>query len=244
VNEDTIWVGDSRNLFFIEDGSVHLIVTSPPYNVGKEYEKDSITLGDWMLLMEPSIKEMERVLCDGGRLCINIADTGRRPFLSLSTQIINMVFERNFLMRGEIIWDKGASAQKRTSWGSWRSQNNPFLRSIYEKILVFSKGKYSRDENGRTTDLDRDEFLMLTEEIWRFPTERNREHPAPFPVELPRRCIKLYSFPGDIVCDPFVGSGSTCIAAMRTGRHYIGVDKDERYVIKARERVNAERRNG
>ena len=145
-----------------------------------------------------------------------------------------------FLMRGEIIWDKNASAGTSTAWGSWMSASNPTLRDVHEYILVFSKKQFGRKKKNKKDTITREEFLEYTKSIWRFPAESAKKvgHPAPFPVELPYRCIQLYTFEEDVVLDPFCGVGTTCIAALKTKRHYIGIDINEEYVEKAQERIN------
>lgn len=145
-----------------------------------------------------------------------------------------------YLMRGEIIWDKASSASPSTAWGTWLSAANPILRDIHEYILIFSKEAFNRKNKvEKKNTISRDEFLELTKSIWTFPAESARKigHPAPFPVELPYRLIQLYTFKGDIVLDPFVGSGSTCIAALKAKRHYVGYDIDKEYVRLAETRI-------
>lgn len=233
-----IYAADSRNMAALPDNCVHLMVTSPPYNVGKEYDED-LSLDDFRELLRSVFAETYRVLAPGGRACINIANVGRRPYLPLHSYIIQDMLDLGFLMRGEIIWDKGASAGGSTAWGSWMSPTNPTLRDVHEYILVFNKGTFRREKNGREATITRDDFLELTKSVWSFPSESARKvgHPAPFPVELPRRLIELYTFKGDLVLDPFCGSGSTCIAALMTGRRYVGYDIDPEYVALAERRI-------
>jgi site-specific DNA-methyltransferase (adenine-specific) len=152
-----------------------------------------------------------------------------------------MMIEIGFLMRGEIIWDKGSSVGSSTAWGSWMSASNPTLRDVHEYILVFSKGPFKRQKEGRTSTIERDDFLELTKSVWQFPTESASRvgHPAPFPVELPRRLIELYSFAGDAILDPFMGSGTTALAALDTGRHYVGYELDPDYAALAQKRISA-----
>ena len=149
------------------------------------------------------------------------------------------MLEIGFLMRGEIIWDKAASAGSSTAWGSWLSASNPALRDVHEYILVFSKGTMRRQGDGKESTISRDEFLEYTKSLWTFPTESAKRvgHPAPFPVELPYRLIQLYTFEGDVVLDPFCGSGTTCVAALKTNRHYIGFDNNLEYVELAERRI-------
>jgi len=159
----------------------------------------------------------------------------------LHSYIISDMQEIGFLMRGEIIWQKAASAGASTAWGSWLSATNPTLRDVHEYILVFSKGSMRRDGEGRESTVTRDEFLEYTKSVWSFPTESAKRvgHPAPFPEELPYRLIQLYTFEGDVVLDPFCGSGTTCVAALKTGRHYMGFDINEEYVSLAKDRISA-----
>lgn len=229
---------DSRDLSILPDSSVHLMITSPPYAVGKEYDKDW-TLEEYLSLLKDVFKEIYKKLVPGGRACINIANIGRSPYIPLHTYIIEDMLDIGYLMRGEIIWDKGASAGTSTAWGSWKSAKNPTLRDVHEYILVFSKETFRREDDGKST-ISKEEFLEYTKSIWRFPTESAKRvgHPSPFPVELPYRLIQLYSFKGDVIIDPFVGSGTTCIAAVKLGRHYVGFDISEEYVELARKRIN------
>jgi site-specific DNA-methyltransferase (adenine-specific) len=208
----------------IPDNSVNLIITSPPYNVGKEYE-NVLSLNDYVGFLHFVWQQSFRILCDGGRLCINIANTGRSPYIPLHAFIITDVLSLGFLMRGEIIWNKGASVGSSTAWGSWKSPSNPTLRDVHEYILVFSKNNYKLNKKGNST-LTSNEFTTLTKSIWDFSTVSARHvgHPAPFPIELPKRLINLYSFENDIVLDPFVGSGTTCQAAKMLNRKWIGID--------------------
>jgi site-specific DNA-methyltransferase (adenine-specific) len=239
---DTVICSDSQDLSMIPDDSVHLMVTSPPYNVGKDYDED-LGLEEYRGLLRGVFREVYRKLAVGGRACVNIANLGRRPYIPLHSYIIEEMAEIGFLMRGEIIWSKAASAGSSTAWGSWLSASNPTLRDIHEYVLVFSKGSMRREREGRESTIARDEFLEYTKSIWSFPTESAKRvgHPAPFPVELPYRLIQLYTFRGDVVLDPFCGSGTTCIAALRTNRHFIGVDTSEEYVELARKRIGEEK---
>ena len=242
---NSIIVGDSRNLD-LPDNCVHLVVTSPPYNASKEYDED-LSLAEYLDLLYGVFAECYRVLAPGGRMVINVANLGRKPYIPLSSHINVMMTEIGFLMRGEIIWDKSASAGSSCAWGSFQSASNPCLRDVHEYLLVFSKGDYKlkRDKKeraeGRIDTIPRDDFIKHTKSIWSFPTERASRvnHPAPFPVELPKRCIEMYSFVGDVVLDPFNGSGSTCVAAKATGRTYVGVDLSPDYCEIAEQRIQS-----
>ncbi len=215
------------------------MVTSPPYNVGKEYDKD-LTLGEYLDFIEEVMKEVYRVLVWGGRACFNVANLGRKPYIPLHAYLIERFENIGFLFRGEIIWDKGdAVSGASTAWGSWQSAINPILRDQHEYIIVLSKGDFRREKGNKEDTIAKEEFLEFTKSVWRFPPEsaRNVGHPAPFPIELPYRCIQLYTFKGDVILDPFVGSGTTCVAALKTERHFIGIDTEEKYVELAKQRI-------
>lgn len=235
---DTVQCIDSRDMSLLPDESIHLMVTSPPYNVGKDYDED-LALDEYRGLLKAVFREVHGKLVVGGRACVNVANIGRRPYIPLHSYIITDMLEIGFLMRGEIIWQKAASAGASTAWGSWLSATNPTLRDVHEYILVFSKGSMRREGKDMESTVARDEFLEYTKSVWSFPTESAKRvgHPAPFPEELPYRLIQLYTFEGDVVLDPFCGSGTTCIAALKTGRHYVGFDINEDYVKLARERI-------
>ncbi|NMB46552.1 MAG: site-specific DNA-methyltransferase [Firmicutes bacterium] len=234
---DQVFHRDSRDLSELPDNSVHLMVTSPPYNVGKDYDGD-LSLDEYRVLLRDVFSEVWRVLVPSGRACVNIANIGRRPYIPLHAFIITDMLEIGFRMRGEIIWDKAASSGGSTAWGSWMSASNPTLRDVHEYILVFSKGSFGRRNRGKNT-IQREEFLEFTRSIWQFPAESAHKigHPAPFPIELPYRLIQLYTFAEEVVLDPFCGSGSTCIAALKSGRHFIGYDIVEEYVELSRRRI-------
>ncbi len=237
---DAFILGDSRHMKELPDESIHLMVTSPPYNARKTYDQD-LTLDEYLDLLRQVFRETYRVLVVGGRACINVANLGRKPYIPLASFINTIMIEEGFLMRGEIIWDKGSSAGSSTAWGSWQSASNPIIRDVHEYILIFSKGCFKRERLGRENTISRDDFLEFTKSVWRFPTASARRvgHPAPFPVELPRRLIELYTFAGEMVLDPFMGSGSTALAALQTGRHFVGYDIDEAFIELARRRVSA-----
>lgn len=236
---DQILCASSQDMHHLPDQCVHLMVTSPPYNVGKDYDED-LTLDEYLAFLSSVFKEVYRVLVPGGRACINIANLGRKPYLPLNAYIVKTMVDLNFLMRGEIIWNKAASASPSTAWGSWLSAANPTLRDVHEYILVFSKGSFKRlNPQKRPATITKDEFLECSKSVWTFPTESARKigHPAPFPVELPRRLIQLYTFSDEIVIDPFMGSGQTAIAALMTGRHFVGYEINEEYARLAEQRT-------
>ena len=229
----------SESMDELPDDSVHLMVTSPPYNVGKDYDED-LTLEEYREFLKRVWQEVSRVLVPGGRACVNVANLGRKPYIPLHAFIVEDMLDLGYLMRGEVIWDKGSSAGSSTAWGSWLSPSNPALRDVHEYILVFSKGAFRRENaNDRKSTISRNEFLEFTKSVWTFPSESavRTGHPAPFPVELPYRLIQLYTFQGEVVLDPFMGSGQTAIAAMKTDRSYMGYEIDEEYVKLAEKRI-------
>jgi len=235
---DKIYCKSSESMIEIPDYSVHLMVTSPPYNVTKEYD-NNLSLSEYRELLRKVFQETFRVLVTGGRACINIANLGRKPYIPLHSYIIQDMLEIGFFMRGEIIWNKDKSASPSTAWGSWKSAANPTLRDIHEYILIFSKESFSRNRNKKKDTIEKKEFLELTKSVWTFSAESAKKigHPAPFPVELPFRLIQLYTFDGEIVLDPFCGSGSSCIAALKAGRHYLGYEIKKEYVELSEKRM-------
>lgn len=236
---DKIFSKTSERMDELPDNSVHLMVTSPPYNVGKEYD-ENLSLKEYRQFLKRVWQEVYRTLVPGGRACINIANLGRKPYIPLHAFIVEDMLEVGFLMRGEIIWNKASSSSPSTAWGTWLSPANPILRDIHEYILVFSKEAFNRKRlPGKTSTITKEQFLEFTKSVWTFSAESARKigHPAPFPIELPYRLIHLYTFKDEVVLDPFCGSGSACIAAIKAGRHYIGYDTEEEYVSLAEKRI-------
>ncbi|MBI5332090.1 MAG: site-specific DNA-methyltransferase [Candidatus Aenigmarchaeota archaeon] len=241
-NLNKLFCKSSDKMEELPDNSIHLMITSPPYNVGKEYD-ENLSLDEYRKLLYNVFKEVFRVLIVGGRACVNIANVGRKPYIPFHSFIIEDMIKIGFFMRGEIIWNKGASAGSSTAWGSWKSATNPTLRDVHEYILVFSKGDNGRKPSlGKEDTITKEEFMEFTKSIWTFPSQSAKAigHPAPFPTELPLRLIKLYTFTNDIVLDPFMGSGQTAIAALQTKRNFIGYDIDKTYCKLAEERIKKE----
>lgn len=240
---NTIIFGSAENMSMIPDNSLHLMITSPPYNVSKEYDED-LSLSEYLEMLRKVFTETYRVLVNGGRACINVANLGRKPYIPLSDYISQMMIEIGFNMRGEIIWNKAASASPSTAWGSWMSASNPTLRDIHEYILVFSKGDYKRDRNKteketKQNTIIKEDFIEWTKSIWTFNAESARKigHPAPFPIDLPYRLIHLYSFETDIILDPFMGSGTTAVAALKSSRECVGFEINKDYIQLTNKRV-------
>ncbi len=292
---DRIYCADARSMADVPDGSVQLAVTSPPYNVAKDYtdHNDSLSLQEYLDMLAAVWRECYRVLAPGGRLCVNVANTDRKPYLSLVSLIDEQLRTDacTWLHRGHIIWDKGASAGISTAWGSFARSSNPTLRDVHEYITVWSKDQLKL-AGGGPTGISGNEFVAWTRSIWRpedglkdlqrkieakladarrrgkddawiaesiarsvwaqgaqaadesesiwsMTTETSVDHPAPFPEELPRRLMLLYTKPGDVVLDPFMGSGSTAVAAVMEGRRFVGYEISAEYCRIAEERVAA-----
>ncbi|MBI2194736.1 MAG: site-specific DNA-methyltransferase [Planctomycetes bacterium] len=223
----------------LPENSVALVVTSPPYNVGKEYDND-LSLDEYLKLLRKVFDATKKVLEPGGRVCINIANVGRKPYIPLASYVNRIMLEElGYLMRGEILWVKGKSANGSCAWGSWRSAGNPVLRDTHEYILVYSKGQFGRARTGKSS-IGADEFLNNSLSVWEMEPESASRvgHPAPFPEELPKRLIEFYTYQDDLVLDPFCGVGTTCVAAKKLNRNYVGYDIKQEYVDMAKERLS------
>lgn len=238
--ENKFLLGSAESMKELPDNSIHLMITSPPYNVSKEYD-DDLTLKQYLTLLENSLKETYRVLVNGGRACINVANLGRKPYIPLSDYISKIMIEIGFKMRGEVIWNKAASASPSTAWGSWQSAANPTLRDVHEYILIFSKGDYKREKENKENSISKEQFIEWTKSIWTMNAESARRigHPAPFPEELPFRLIQLYSFKNDIILDPFMGSGTTALSAVKSERKFVGYDISKDYVALSEKRLDS-----
>ena len=234
---DRLFCQSSTSMEQLPDNCVALMVTSPPYNVGKDYDED-LGIDEHLDLLRQVFTESWRVLEPGGRVAVNVANLGRKPYIPLNQYVAAMLTEIGFDLRGEIIWQKAKSAGGSCAWGSWMSAKNPTLRDIHEYVIVASKGSFARVRNGEDT-ITKEEFLQATVSIWDILPESARRvgHPAPFPVELPRRLIELYTFEGDLVLDPFLGSGSAAVAAVETNRRYVGYELSAEYIALAEKRI-------
>ncbi|HHY54503.1 MAG TPA: site-specific DNA-methyltransferase [Chloroflexi bacterium] len=236
---DRIYCQSSTAMTPIPDNAVGLAFTSPPYNVGKDYD-DDLAFDAYLDLIEAVAREVYRVLKPGGRYVVNIANLGRKPYIPLHAFFYQRHMAVGFLPMGEIIWQKAKGASGNCAWGSWQSAKSPRLRDIHEYLLVFAKQSFSRPDRGES-DIGRDEFMASTLSIWDIPPESAKRvgHPAPFPVALAERVIRLYSYRGDVVLDPFAGSGTTCVAAAMHSRHYAGFDIDPTYCALAETRLGS-----
>ncbi len=260
--QDVILCGTAEELLgdqqSVKDDSVALVVTSPPYFVGKSYE-EAMGTGHVPAEYEEHLANLHRVfgLCveklePGGRIAVNVANLGRRPYRSQASDILRIFEDLGLLLRGEIIWKKGEGSNGSTAWGSFQRPSNPVLRDITERVIVASKGRFDRALPSRTRQemglpsvgsITREAFMRDTKDVWEVVPESATRvgHPAPFPVALPGRLIELYTYYGDLVLDPYMGSGTTAVAAVRTRRNFIGCETDAEYVETARSRLEAER---
>jgi len=237
-NIDKIFCKTSENMDEIPEESIHLMVTSPPYGVGKLYDED-LTLRDYLKLLKQVFEETWRVLVPGGRAAINIANIGRKPYIPLHAYVIEIMHKIGFHMRGEIIWNKAASSGVSTAWGSFASASNPCLRDVHEYILIFSKITNKLEKGEKKNTIEKVNFVEWSKSIWNFSAVSAKKvgHPAPFPIELPRRLIEFYSYENDVILDPFIGSGTTALAAIELNRHYVGYDISQEYVDLARKKI-------
>lgn len=234
---DRVYCHTAQTMAEIPSNSIALAFTSPPYNANKQYDQD-LTLDEYLDLIGKVGQEVYRVLKPGGRYLINIANLGRAPYIPLTAYFYPLHMRLGFLPMGEIIWQKGKGASGNCAWGSWMSAKTPRLRDLHEYILVFAKQSFTRPDKGQS-DISREEFMQATLSTWQIAPESARKvgHPAPFPVALASRVIHLYSYVGDVVLDPFNGSGTTCLAARQAGRHFVGYEISEEYCQLAQERL-------
>jgi DNA modification methylase len=257
IFDEAFHAADARSMAAIADGEAALVVTSPPYFAGKQYEEELEREGipssyvEYLDLLYDVFAECKRILEPGGRIAVNVANLGRKPYRSLASDIVAILQELGLLLRGEIVWQKGEGANGSCAWGSFRSASNPVLRDTTERVVIASKGRFDRASTVKKREelglpfrntLTADEFMESTLDVWQLAPESARRvhHPAPFPIALPERLINLYTYENDLVVDPFLGSGTTLVAASRTGRRYVGYDLDPEYVAIARERVATE----
>ena len=238
--KNEIFNKSSENMEELVDNCVSLTVTSPPYNIGKDSDLD-LNDEEYSKMINKVFSETYRVTNSGGRLVVNVANLGRKPYIPFSKYFTDVLTEIGFIMRGEIIWQKSKGANANFAWGSWLSASNPVIRDIHEYCLVFSKDSM-KNSNGGISTIEKDEFMESTLSIWNINPEKAKKigHPAPFPVELPKRFINLYSFKDDLVLDPFIGSGTTAVASKILQRNYVGYEINKDYIEIADKRLRAE----
>lgn len=235
--KNKLFCKDSINMSELPNNCIGLTITSPPYNIGKDSDID-LTDDEYLTMMKKIFTEVYRVTESGGRLVVNVANLGRKPYIPMTKMFTELLTEIGFLMRGEIIWQKSKGANANFAWGSWLSASNPVIRDIHEYCLVFSKHSFKRAVKGNST-IEKDEFMDSTLSIWNITPARAKKigHPAPFPEELPERFIKLFSYEEDLILDPFMGSGTTAVAAKSLGRNYVGYEIKKEYFELSKERI-------
>jgi len=238
--KNKIFNKSSENMEELENNCVSLTVTSPPYNIGKDSDLD-LTDEEYWNLMEEVFKETYRVTESGGRVVVNVANLGRKPYIPFSKYFTELLINIGFIMRGEIIWQKSKGANANFAWGSWLSASNPVIRDIHEYCLVFSKDSLKKSTKGESS-LEKEEFMESTLSIWNINPARAKKigHPAPFPIELPQKFINLYTFKDDLILDPFLGSGTTAIAAKNLERNFVGYEIEKEYIEIANNRLKTE----
>lgn len=258
--KNQIICGDSRAVLAkLPAESVHLAITSPPYNVGLEYDghNDSKPYEEYLEWLVPVWRQLLRVLVPGGRFALNICPTSIKDFKPVHYDMARQLRELGFIMRTEIIWYK-QTIRRRTAWGSFRSPSNPHILPSWEYVLVFSKGSWKLSGDKAAADITGEEFIKFSDGFWEIhPETKGRQpflkslygkksavkgqksegHPAPFPEELIYRLIKFYSYRGNVVLDPFGGTGTVATVAAKTGRHYIHIDRSEKYCAITKQRL-------
>ncbi len=240
----TIIHGDVLCTQAVEPDSVDLVVTSPPYNVDIKYHShdDSITYDEYLEFSEKWMSRCYEWLRDDGRFCLNIPlDKNKGGQQSVGADFTTMAKKIGFKYHSTIVWNEG-NISRRTAWGSFQSASAPYVIAPVELIVVLYKKNWKRQNGSKRNDITKDEFMEWTNGLWTFSGESKKKigHPAPFPVELPRRCMKLFSFVGDTVLDPFLGSGTTLVATCHNNRIGIGIEIDANYCRIALNRIGRE----
>lgn len=230
----------------ISEESIDLIVTSPPYNLDIKYNshKDDISYEEYLEFSEKWLSRCFRFLKKDGRFCLNVPlDKNKGGQQSVCADITAVAKKIGFKYHSTIIWNEG-NISRRTAWGSWQSASAPYVIAPVEVIIVLYRESWKKTSGSGVSDISRKEFMEWTSGLWTFQGESKKKvgHPAPFPVELPRRCIKLFSYVGDTILDPFMGSGTTLIASYLNNRNGIGVEVDKSYCELAKKRLGNEAR--
>lgn len=223
--------------------TIDLIITSPPYNVGIDYGSnvDNLTYEEYLKFSEIWLKNCYYWTKPTGRLCLNIPlDKNKNGKNSVCADITTIAKKIGWKYQTTIIWNEG-NISRRTAWGSWMSASAPSIISPVEVIIIFYKEEWKKSKQG-ISDISKEEFIEWTNGLWTFPGENSKKvnHPAPFPRELPKRCLKLFSFAGDIVLDPFCGSGTTLIEAINNQRYALGLEIDKEYIKNSLKRIERE----
>ncbi len=235
INDDFITTQE------IQPSSIDLIITSPPYNVDIKYNShdDQISYTEYLEFSHKWIAQCYRLAKDDGRFCLNIPlDKNKNGQQSVGADLTTIAKQIGWKYHSTIIWNEG-NISRRTAWGSWMSASAPYVIAPVELIVILYKKEWKKISGSGKSDIGKEEFMDWTNGVWTFNGESKKRigHPAPFPRELPRRCIKLFSYLGDIVLDPFLGSGTTLIEACLNNRIGIGVDVDKHYYQLAQRRL-------
>jgi len=233
--------GDVLDENMFEQELFDLIITSPPYNVDIKYNshKDDLSYGDYLIFSEKWMKNCFRWTKNQGRFCLNIPlDKNKGGQKSVGADLTTLAQKIGWKYHSTIIWNEG-NISRRTAWGSWLSAAAPYVIAPVELIVVLYKGEWKKNSGSKLSDITKNEFMEWTNGLWTFNGESKKKigHPAPFPIELPYRCIKLFSFVDDLVFDPFAGSGTTLIAANNTNRYSLGLEIDSKYCELAKQRI-------
>ncbi len=237
-------LGDSRDSTLFDREFIDLTITSPPYNVGLDYNStdDEISYEDYLAFSQVWMENCYKWSKPMGRFCLNVPlDKNKGGQRSVGADLTTIAQQVGWKYHSTIIWNEG-NISRRTAWGSWKSASAPYVIAPVELIVVLYKDSWKKTSGSRQSDITRDEFLEWTNGLWTFNGESKKRigHPAPFPRELPRRCIKLFSYVGDTIFDPFLGSGTTLIEAFVNQRIGIGIEVDETYAAIAKDRLAAE----
>jgi len=242
MDTNTIVLGDCTNKDLLKESSIDLTVTSPPYNLDKPYNstEDLTPYEDYLLFLDNVLANIYTWTKPTGRLCLNIPlDTTKNGPTPIYKDILNIALVNDWLYNTTIVWDKVATNRK-TSWGSWMSASAPYVIAPVEIMLVLYKDDWKRNTKGTST-IGRDEFLAYTQGLWRFTGQSTKtfNHPAPFPEDLPYRCIQLFSYKEDTILDPFSGSGTTAKVAQDLKRNFVGIEIDPTYHKTSIQRLEA-----
>jgi DNA modification methylase len=263
--KDQVICGDSRDILRrMPDACVHLAITSPPYNVGLQYDShvDEMPYADYLAWLSEFWTELYRVLAPGGRFALNVAPTSIKDFRPIHYDLARELMRIGFIMRTEILWYK-QTMRRRTAWGSWKSPRNPHMVPSWEYVLVFSKGSWTLEGRKEDADITAEEFIRYSDAFWpiapetrgrqpflkslypprsgrKAPAKKEGAHPAPFPEELIKRLVRFYCYKGNVVLDPFGGTGTVAAVARRFDRHFVHLDISEKYCAIAAERIAAE----
>ncbi len=244
TNEITIYNDDILKTKVVENGSIDLIVTSPPYNVDIKYNThdDAMSYEDYLGFTKEWLSKCYDLVKDDGRFCLNIPlDKNKGGQQSVCADVTTIAKQVGWKYHSTIIWNEG-NISRRTAWGSWLSASAPYVIAPVEVIVVLYKKRWKKERGDRISDTNKHQFQEWTNGVWNFSGESKKKtkHPAPFPIELPKRCIKLFSFVGDVILDPFVGSGTTLVACLQTNRKGVGIEIDQGYCELTKRRVVTE----